>query len=395
MILQNYKTAIFELLDENKVAPDSEHKFLSMYLSLEDFTKNDVSTVVKGNIDNAFSESPDLEEDDNLKQLVIEVIEDELRKVKKYNKGLSIFIELNPEATKKEEVSDQLVVVNMHRYPETESGIGEVYDLSQLVWIAEYDPRSIVVDLQFKKCNIYTYEDRKLNLIESFENEHIYREEKEYQEIKRTDSTDEFQYGTGESNQDRKENQFAQHFFNDLSDAIKKLFPDNSKYKYLIIYHSEDFSFMQEKISEVVSRIFGFTPIIKAENFTNKSDIKEATISETSEFEETLKADLLSLVKEDPEEYAKGWEKVAEAANQRKIDILFIKPGSKEGGYIKPDRDFTFIYSQAKKESIKVIDIAPWLVKNVLQSGGRVIIVDKEIEEEEGLESDVLAKLRF
>ena len=95
------------------------------------------------------------------------------------------------------------------------------------------------------------------------------------------------------------------------------------------------------------------------------------------------------MAKEKQPLFVQGWSKTAKAARQKKIETLFIKPTVKKRGYLYKKE---FIYTYPVEDSRMVKNIAPWIVKNAVDTSGRVVII-----KDDGImpEAEVAAKLRY
>ncbi|MGC9322382.1 MAG: hypothetical protein ACP5FY_09100, partial [Kosmotogaceae bacterium] len=93
------------------------------------------------------------------------------------------------------------------------------------------------------------------------------------------------------------------------------------------------------------------------------------------------------MAQENFDKYVEGWTEVSKAANDRRIDTLFINPLERKRGYVL-DREL--VYTHAVKESREVRNVGPWIVRSVINNDGKVVVVDKEL-----LQSEIAARLRY
>jgi len=113
--------------------------------------------------------------------------------------------------------------------------------------------------------------------------------------------------------------------------------------------------------------------ILIDKNITDQKQLEELVVKKTDQYKKKTIKKQLKEAQERFDRYLGAWQEILTAANEGRIQKLFIKPVINKKGYVTPDNR---IYNYPVKSSRLVNNIAPWLVRQVLAAGGDIIILD-------------------
>jgi hypothetical protein len=384
--MQPIKTIVLSLLEEGH-RPDS--LVLSAYIPIEEeVLRPDIYTKVKSIILKHLRNNDKASQFSDKHLDFIENIKQTLDKVDDLHKGLAIFLRAEPGGLSTE-VS--VKTVPLPQKPEKEVFIGEIYDLDQLIWIDNYSPKSIVTVLNNKSAQIYSYEDVDIELLGQKNNPYLISEPNEYREKFNPTPTDQVTHGTGGKNTQRQKDKVSRKFVKMIINEIIEKITTEEKFEYCILFHSSNFDQYEDMIVDRISTKTGLTPILSPKNVDSQEELLKHTQKIINDFRTQTVEDVIKQAKSNPSLFAAGWYEVSEASRQGKIENLFITPDLKKPGYLLENDSGQYVYSHAVKDSHKISNIGPWIVRNVLEKSGKILT----IPDEDLLEDDIAAQLRY
>lgn len=383
-----YNEIIKKLL--NKQASESNTYLVTVYYPSGNFTKRQLKQRLRSLILAEFRSHQDLKKFKRLRQLIAERIEKELDLLPRLEKGIGVFVELTARPTSKKTIPDPKVkVISLLRTPDQEIYIGKSFDLDQLVWINNVPIAGLVLQLKRKNCDFYMVEGKQMKFLTKKENRFIGAEEKEYSQEFKPISPVEVHHGSGEDKVGRRELAQNSYFLKDLTNFIKKLEVLKSGCDCMLIYYSSSFTELIEDLVQEITGVVNFKLLLEnkiVKDLKDTEKLNRAALKKIKKFARDTEQELLEQAR-DSKLYIENWEQVCQAAQRKRIETLFIKPTARREGYINSDQT-PFI--RPSEESRSVNNIAPWIVRTVLGSGGKLVVMRK-------LEEDlkISAKLRY
>jgi hypothetical protein len=185
-------------------------------------------------------------------------------------------------------------------------------------------------------------------------------------------------HGTGEDSLAKREQEENKLFLKKLKNFVKSQVNLNESFDYLVINWSTRFVKLNSNFPQELTAFFPKTkPILIDKNITSPKQLEKLVIKKTDQDRKKIIKKQLRKAKEEFGRYQEEWQKILTAANQGRIQKLFIKPVINKKGYVTPDNQ---IYNYPAKDSRLVNNIAPWLVHEVLTKSGDIIILDPEIK---------------
>ena len=389
-----YTTEVTKLLDQEAEKIKSNEFFFSAYFPAKHYSKLQLRKRLKSLALTTFRKHKNLKNFSRLHRRLVEKITYQINRLKELEKGLAIFVKFNARKQQKgrlDEILDKNVtIIPLAREPKKEAYIGKTFDLDQLVWIDKTAIDALILNLGRQTCDFYTLEGADFSKYTQLKNKFIKEKEGEYLEKFAPLPKQGTYYSTGSDKTARTELKENSKFVSQIKQYLKTNRGFQVRFDYLIVFYSANFAGLIKAFERDIKTIFSsFTPIFVAKNIQNENQVKEEAISQIKKFQKTVKKDLLKLAKEDFNTCAPGWNKVVRADRLKKIDTLFIRPTVKKKGYLLNKE---FIYTYPIKDSRMVRNIAPWLVRNVVNASGRIVVIkDGSIMPGE----EVAAKLRY
>jgi hypothetical protein len=384
--MQDLTPLIFELLDEEY---DPDNMLISLYLPLdEEILRPDIYTKVKSELLDAMRSDKKAKQFEDLHLDITEQVQKTLDTVDEFYKGLAVFIRAN--ATSATEMIS-IKAAPLAFEPEKQIFIGDVYDLDQLIWIDNYSPKALVTVLTKNGAQIYKYDNANIHLLEEKRNPYLISEPNEYREKFSPTPDDKVLHGTGGKNTQRQKDKVARKFVEMMIEEITDKTSEDEDYKHCFIFHSVNFDEYKKMIKEKLSTQSNMTPILEQKAIQSRNHLTTVTQKAINRFRTKTVKDTIELAEANPGLYAKGWYEVTEASRQEKVRTLFITPKTEKSGYILENLDKRYVYTYPVKDSHKVKNIAPWIVRNVLKRGGEIMTIPKP----DVLDSEIAALLRY
>ncbi len=342
--------------------------FLSVYIPVKHYSKIQLEQKIKSLLLNTFRSYENFTGQSRFQHEIIDKINKEIRILKNLNEGLAIFVKIDLDEKSKQKI-DIIHISQLNRAPKKEAHIGEIFDLDQFVWLHTVSAEALMINLNRKKGYIYRLEGNKWNLIQKEKNNFIVKKEKEY--LGRVTGT-KVCFGSGSQKvKDRKKRE-NKRFLDSIKKALKKDSQIQNNIDYLIVFYSNEFVGLVDELRGNSESYFPNTNLILVgKNIQKESLLKEKAMERLKEEERKREKELLKKAKSKPGLFIEEWDKVIEAVQMKNVETLFIQPTLKKKGFIRDN----LISIKEIKNSRKVKNIAPWTVKNVLESGGKVVVL--------------------
>lgn len=161
-------------------------------------------------------------------------------------------------------------------------------------------------------------------------------------------------------------------------------------YDYFTVIYSSYFKSLIDGFAKSLQTLYSnsIKMVLINKNIEKEDEIKKVVEENIRLKNRHEKRRLLNAAKDKFQSYAEGWNKVIEAANDFKIRTLFIKNRSKMKGYVSNN-----VIRLTPIQGAKLVNnLTPWLLNNVLISGGEIVIFNKN---DRVNFLDVAAQLRY
>lgn len=382
-----YTSIITKLLKQEDREISAWTYFLTLYLPIEDYSHRDIQTRLRSLVLKGFQQKKELK---NLAEEVLGEIYKRIVVLKKVEKGLAVFVKFEKDGFSSSPIQyENITVIPFQRKPKREVYLGKTLDLDQLIWMDNIAIEALIVNLKRKKCTFYLSEEGEVKLFSEKGNRFVKEKEKEYLEKYNSVSAQEMYHGTGAENISRQQEKENRDFLRKIISFIKKTKTGRLRISYLIFFYSNAFAgFIDRVVNQNFPRSQFSTILINKNMLEREKKIKSETQKEIRKIQRKIKKDLLESVRSNPLNYVRGWERVVEALQQKKIETLFIDPALSKKGYILYK---DLIYLKPVKDARMVRNITAWLVRRVIKSGGRVLILQEPLGKRK---TKILARLR-
>jgi len=314
-------------------------------------------------------------------KIIVEQIYQAIDSLESLSRGLAFFIKFSPTTKNNRKVlptkRENFIFIPLERVPQKEVFLGTRFDLDQLVWLADKGIDGLIFQINQKEANIYVYDDHRLFPVANQQNPFVSDKEKQYLEQFSPINFQGIFHGTGEDGVAKREKEENKLFLKKLQTFVKDQVNPTESFDYLVINWSTNFVKLNTNFPKEMTAFFPKTETILIDkNITNQKQLEELVIEKTDQHKKAIIEKQLKEAQERFDRYSEAWQEILTAANEDRIQKLFIKPVINKEGYVTPD---SRIYNYPAKNSRLVKNIAPWLVREVLAAGGDIIILDPQI----------------
>ncbi len=372
-----------KVLAEKEQSPknEAEYLFLTVYFPSQNFPKNRLKKELKSFILVKLRTNKKINSS-QISKAIMNQVNQALDSLESLPRGLAFFARFNPEKysgqKEKSIPEDNFIFIPLEKNPQKEAFLGSRFDLDQLVWLADKGIDGLVFQINQKEANIYVYDDHRLFPVANQKNPFDKDEDKHYLEKFSPINFKGIFHGTGEDNLAKKEREENKLFLKKLKRFVKDRADLTESFDYLIINWSTRFVKLNSNFPQELTAFFPKTKLILIDkNITSQKQLEKLVIKKTDQERRKSIKKQLKEAKEKFSHYQDEWQKILTAANQGRIQKLFIKPVINKKGYVAWDNR---IYNYPVKGSRLVDNIAPWLVHEVLASGGDIVILDPKIK---------------
>ncbi len=383
---QNLVQFLLNQVNENK----NGTFFLTAYLPISQDKKQakirkNLKQSLKSLILTTFNDS-EIEFHQKLPQKIVGKAEKKINKTETLYAGIGLFCQFNKQEPEKITISQFL------KPPKEEIFIGQTYDLDQLIWIKNTAVQALILNINQQEADIYILGSNQLKKIYHQENEFLetkIKDLKGYIEKRNLNTAGKTIYGSGTRTAEDEEGLANQLFLNQITNFIREEQHLRTSFDHLVIFYTYPFNNLIDSLTEESFIKTNFKPFLVTENTQTKKQIKNITRKNIDQYQKGQKLKALKTARENYQLLAEGWEEVIPAARKEKIATLFVPPVLEKEGYLDEQK---YLWLKSKKGAKQVKNIAPWLVKNVTESGGKVVI----IKDNDYLnETEVAAYLRY
>jgi hypothetical protein len=325
---------------------------------------------------------------------ILEIIKKNLTAQFNPNKGIGIFLRFNSLKQNKgrlEEIKESnFELVSFSRTPKKEIFIGNVYSLGQLIWLENTRIDALVLSVNAKNCEIYEIDGNFIEKVSEIKN-NISKTEKEFSRVYTPTANIATTHSTGGNIVDRNEERQLKLFMSHVTNYLSSSKVDLNKYEYLVVLFSNNLvSFIENEVNELISKNGNLIPVFMNISLHQPTDILRIVSIQIKELQKATKKESLEAARENYDYYCEGWSEITKACNMGQISTLFVKPTLTKAGYI--DTKNMLIFTYPEKDTIKVDNILPWIIKSSEKQGGEIVILRGERFSNS---SDIAARLRY
>ena len=368
----------------------SDTYLLSLYFPMESLSRIDAEKHVKSYLLEALKSDERLLGPGKLHQKIVESVLEKMGNTADLGKGFAVFMEfMAGESSRDRGIIGETALLALSKGPEREVYIGKTFDLDQIVWLTNTTQDAVVVSLKREEAGIYTLEREKLTQERILPNEFIKEREQEYLETYSPSPTSGAMYHGSDSEKiERVKEEESRKFIQHIAKVLKEDIKSQKDAEFLVVFYSSSFSEYVEKMEkELRVTVPEFSPIFLQRNIPSEKKLLQESIGATRERKKVILREQLEKARDNRDRYSEGWNDVAKAANDRRIDTLFINPLVRKRGYVLEKE---LVYTRAVKDSREVRNIGAWIVRSVVKGDGKIVIADESV-----LEAEVAARLRY
>lgn len=366
---------------------------MSAYLPKSGRNKSEVKKHVKSHLFKSFRDHEKLKKDKDLRHEVVRVIQEQIDLMDDLRQGFAIFVKLDLDKIQGEKVklsAEDIDVLALNRSPKREVRIADMYDVDQLVWMNNIAGTALVISLRGKEARLYSLD---LSGIEPERKEEVpveLEKESEYLEGYSPIDFRELYHGTGADKLSKMREMEREQLINDVKDAIRS--PAVScECEYLVVFASSAFSTLVSKLTkDATVAPAGTEVIVENKNIEDEMELKREARKKIAQAQEGKKKLLLGRAQESPSQYVSGWQDVTDAARGGVVAVLFVRPDLEMHGYVLNDE---LPHLQKFPGTRPVNNLAPWIVRRVVQTGGEVVVLRGTNNTDEV--SDIAGFLRY
>lgn len=324
---------------------------------------------------------------------IIGNVEKKLSQLDPSSLSLSIFFKVNPNqhqhSRNLEIINQSFTLINLNTDLDKHFFLGKTYDLIPLFSSKDNTKKNYILILNQEAFTSLTYDGLEIVPDEEIENPFLISPQPKFMS-KMTINQNKGQITTSAADKRQEEEvQIQKRFLDKITNHLKdkKLNDFNS----IIVYYS---SFFQNDIDNFInnlSKSFHQTIFTKIDKNIRTEDLDKKTLNQTlKKIEAKNMTDLYQSSIKDHYQLLSNLNQICEAANQGKIDLLFLpNVNMKKVGYVSEKLVSTF----SIKNSKKIYNIFPWLAKKIYQDGGQIAVLNHN--NGKFLSPKLLAHLRY
>lgn len=377
---------VLELIQRSK-DKKKDTCFLTAYLPVTSFNLGEIQKLVKSKLLDEFRKHKEYMHYSEYHNLVVKELIDQLSSIKAVDKGLALFLKIRRSDLKYGLKKAYWKIYLLERGPKEEVNILDSFDVDQLVADIRYARESLIVTIDRKESKFYKLSKGRLEFLHSTGNSNSYTKGDDSSRNPAPRRNMEIYSGSGGKNVERIEKNLDQRFVGEVIDEIKNLANKNDVAKYLIVFYSSNFSEFREILEVEIRKHINQQFIIVGKDFGNEMEIKEEGIAlVNSQVENNIRESVESL-NNNIQQAAFGWEEVISVVRNKRVEILFLKPRLQKSGYLMNGQ----IFHKFTEGAEYVDNVVQFLVSDVIESGGEIIILDENMPTKE----NIFAKLRY
>jgi hypothetical protein len=381
-----YKSLTRDLLDTSPEPFEENTVCLSLYLGIpgDDKDRQSVLTRIKASIEKAFAEYSGKVNKEVIKA-VTENVKDIAKDINKWDQGIAIFTQFDPSDNSQKRFKDITKILNTPIAFDRQSYIGEIYDLSKLLYATQNDPHTLIVNVKREATHFYDLYAGKLSKWFKVENKKIYTEEYEYLEALSLDRSQELYFSTGGLKAQKEFDKFDHEFFNRINYITKRVVR-NFDFEFISFYHSSLFEEETQVLKDQLVNIVDEPVVVQNINLESPEKIKSHTRELFEEYREDFVNTLMNLEEESQDLYSSDIQKILDAYKQDRISTVYIAQCCSVDGYISKDQEL--FLDNVPTEELQKTNLIPWLVRYALLKGdGAYVFKD--------MKKKLIAKFRY
>jgi hypothetical protein len=369
-----YNQLVYKLLKREPLNP--KEVYITIYYPYDRSRKFDFKLELKSFLYEKLRKST-LKQYTKFHEIVVKKVHEAVDKIKDVDEGVAIFMCLDPEAIDKGHIAEipdeNFDLITIPVKPEKEAFVGRIYDLDQLMSYYEATVNTLIVNLEEKQAKFYFMKQNHIYPIEKADDELTVKKGLSlwhyFLNPKRNAAKGEF-YGHGRKNLSNKEDEYHKKFIQEMLDFTMQ---NRHKlgYNYLVTFYSPKFAKSIDLIKETLDKLQGFISINLREDIQDENQLLELANEAIAKVQDKARQDLLAKAKDEPQKFVSGWGDVTNSAHSRRIKTLFINLNASCEGYLLANE----VYTEPMPKGEKIRNIAPWIIKDVLRSGGEVIFL--------------------
>lgn len=370
---------INNLLDLESRFSSKDCYFLSFYLPVAGLNNKEIQKQVKSLLHEGFlkigANQQIPEPFKKTKENLIPIFENKISQLSSPSKGLAGFMVFNP--NKKPNDENNEIIISTKKEPFREITIDKVFDLDQLVWLNYIETDTLFLSLNRNEAKFWAVDGSSANLIKQIKNKYLLKENKEHLQEFAPIKGSPIIHGTGSNKPNIREEKRNEYFLDDLKELLKK---DGltTGHKYLIISFS---NYFKNNLDQLVSDLKIIFPRMIITTTDKSLSDKNKIFKETQKIikqitQETINKELAK-AKENYNQYLDNFEEITRASRNKNIFKLFFKPDLEKPGWVENGE---YIFIEKRPQGRRVKNILPWLVRNVIESGGEIYLLPKDNE---------------
>ncbi len=349
--------------------------FLSAYYPLEDKNKKQAKQRFKSLILNHFNQDKRLKHLRHLKIDLKKIVDNKLNQIPLLENGLGLFakLPLKKNGTIPEE---HITLTSLPHVFKKESFIDKTYDLDQLAFINSQGFTALIINLGHKDADFYLLNKDKWKKLTNLENDFFKVEEDEYLEKHAPLQGKSAIYGTGEANIARKKEAADQLFLNQVETHINTNKNFKLKTDYVLVFYSQSFApFINQWQKKLAALLINSQVVLLPKNIQKEAEVKKQAKEEINKLQQEAKKDLFAKAQESYDNFVTNPAQIVEATREKRVSILFVEPDLKIKGWLI---NGSFVFLTKQKGAKRVRNIVPWLVKSIIESSGKIILINRE-----------------
>lgn len=384
----DYSAVVSELLAKQTGELTPQTMFLTIYLSNDSQSVNQLKLPLKSAIQQAFHQDEQTKHALRLEEQIIDPVLSELDKLDDLKQGVAVFIKF-------ELIRDKKVKLEGVNLVPLESGVvdsttlASAYNLDQLLLSVYQNERSVLVDLHRDEYQVYLFDEHQLEHVQQTENKFMEKVPDDYSDnFSPIDGKEALHYKTGTDVYQKRVIKQNELFLNQLEEYLLQEF--NIKDRRLIVFYSDQFDEVIHSLREKLEDRLGEENVyLKNKTIRDEEQLRDEAIKLDKKLRKQAIDRTLESLKEDYYQVKTGWTDVTKAVRYGQVRQLFIKADVKKQGFIL---DEGLVFTYPAKGTHQVDNIAPWLIKSVVVQGGQVFAIDGEEYEDY---PQVAARLRY
>lgn len=364
--MPSYEQYLQTLVEKEETGGGQGKNFLTIYFPTENYPKERLKQEIKSFVTTTIKRNDDTDVSSRDYQPIIDQIEKTIDELDLLPNGLAFFAQLD---------RDEFLYIPLEEVPQKEATVNSRFDLDQLVWLSDRGIDALVFQINQNEANIYAFDNSQL--YPAVQRENIYNEQRAQEYIgKFSFSGYQMLFSSAEDARQKREREANKKFLKSLKSFVKENANMAESFDFLIINWSSNFVKLNTSFGEDLKAFFPKTRLVVIQkNITDRDYLEEVVGEKIRREKVALVEQELADARENFAHYREEWQPILSAANEGRIQKLFIQPVIRKRGYVV---DQTYIYNYPAKNSRLVDNIAPWLVHQVLNIDGEVIVLDRE-----------------